>query len=124
MSEIMTPGKVTLATLERIWREGRAARLDRAVKADVEAAAALVARAAAGDEAVYGVNTGFGKLASVKLTLSEETVPLSNFCWFLRKLMRKSDGTVLRHRRFPPFKRILNRLPDCIRLHHAFTYKN
>jgi len=33
----------------------------------MQAAADLVARAAAGDAAVYGVNTGFGKLASIKI---------------------------------------------------------
>ena len=37
------------------------------MKPGVEAAAELVRHAAAGDEAVYGVNTGFGKLASVKI---------------------------------------------------------
>jgi len=67
MSVVLKPGAVGLATLEGIWREGRAATLDRAVRSDVEAAAQLVARAAAGDAAVYGVNTGFGKLASVKI---------------------------------------------------------
>jgi histidine ammonia-lyase len=67
MSEVLTPGAATLAQLERIWRMGLAASLDPAVKPEVEAAAALVARAAAGNEAVYGVNTGFGKLASVKI---------------------------------------------------------
>ena len=35
--------------------------------AAIERAAALVAKAAQGGEAVYGVNTGFGKLASVKI---------------------------------------------------------
>ena len=67
MSEVLTPGAVTLSQLERIWRGGVAAELDRAVRPGVEAAADLVARAAAGEEAVYGVNTGFGKLASVKI---------------------------------------------------------
>ncbi|WP_111734782.1 histidine ammonia-lyase [Roseovarius amoyensis] len=67
MTEVLTPGCATLDQLERIWREGRAATLDRSVQPDVEAAAQLVACAAAGEEAVYGVNTGFGKLASVKI---------------------------------------------------------
>ena len=75
MSEVLTPGTVTLPTLEAIWREGRAATLDRSAKPAVEAAADLVRRAAEGQEAVYGVNTGFGKLASVKIP-SEQTEAL------------------------------------------------
>ncbi|QGX96872.1 histidine ammonia-lyase [Roseovarius faecimaris] len=67
MSEVLIPGAVTLAQLERIWRGRLAVSLDRSVKPGVEAAADLVARAAAGEDAVYGVNTGFGKLASVKI---------------------------------------------------------
>ncbi|MEQ8896410.1 MAG: histidine ammonia-lyase [Roseovarius sp.] len=75
MTEVLTPGTVTLPTLEAIWRQGRAATLDRASKPAVEAAADLVRRAAEGQEAVYGVNTGFGKLASVKIP-SEQTEAL------------------------------------------------
>ncbi|MEO3414587.1 histidine ammonia-lyase [Roseovarius sp. CAU 1744] len=67
MSEVLTPGATGLTQLETIWRHGLPATLDGAVKPAIEAAAALVAKAAAGDEAVYGVNTGFGKLASVKI---------------------------------------------------------
>ena len=36
-------------------------------KAPIEAAAAFVSKAAAGGVAVYGVNTGFGKLANVPI---------------------------------------------------------
>ena len=67
MTLTLTPGTTPLATLESLWREGRAARLDAAARGAVEASAALVAEAARGSEAVYGVNTGFGKLASVKI---------------------------------------------------------
>lgn len=63
----LTPGRASLAQLERIWREGLAVRLDRSARAGVEAAAARVREAAAGEAAVYGVNTGFGKLASVRI---------------------------------------------------------
>ncbi len=64
---ILTPGAVTLETLEQIWRGSDGIELDRAAQPDVEKAAAMVARAAAGTEAVYGINTGFGKLASRKI---------------------------------------------------------
>jgi histidine ammonia-lyase len=62
----MTPGATTLAELEAIWR-GADARLDPAARPAVDAAAARVAAVAAGTAAVYGVNTGFGKLASVAI---------------------------------------------------------
>ena len=68
MSEvILTPGAAKLDDLERIWREGLAVRLDPAARPAIAAAAARIAKAAAGDDAVYGVNTGFGKLASVRI---------------------------------------------------------
>ncbi|SEK69833.1 histidine ammonia-lyase [Roseovarius azorensis] len=75
MTEVLMPGQVRLAVLEAIWRGGLTAELDRNVRPSVEAAFALVARAAAGRTAVYGVNTGFGKLASVKIA-PEKTADL------------------------------------------------
>jgi histidine ammonia-lyase len=71
----LTPGAATLDQLETLWRQGLAARLDPAARPAIEAAAALVARAASGTDAVYGVNTGFGKLASVKIA-SKDTATL------------------------------------------------
>ncbi|EDM73318.1 hypothetical protein RAZWK3B_03820 [Roseobacter sp. AzwK-3b] len=67
MTETLVPGAVTLAQLDRIWRKGLPARLDRGCRGQVEAAAELVRKAAEGDAAVYGVNTGFGKLARVRI---------------------------------------------------------
>ncbi|MGX0904817.1 histidine ammonia-lyase [Roseovarius sp. MBR-79] len=67
MTLTLTPGATTLAQLETLWREGMPARLDPGARGAVEASAALIAEAARGTEAVYGVNTGFGKLASVKI---------------------------------------------------------
>ncbi|MBI1416428.1 MAG: histidine ammonia-lyase [Limimaricola sp.] len=71
MTLTLTPGAATLVDLETLWRRGVAARLDPAARAGVTAAAALVAQAAAGEAAVYGVNTGFGKLASVKIAAKD-----------------------------------------------------
>jgi histidine ammonia-lyase len=68
---VLTPGATTLAQLEMLYRTGRPVTLDRAAKAAVDAAAARIAEAASGSEAVYGVNTGFGKLASVKIAASD-----------------------------------------------------
>jgi histidine ammonia-lyase len=67
MSITLSPGQTSLSTLELIWRGGEQLDLDPAARPGVEAAATRVARAAQGDEAVYGVNTGFGKLASVRI---------------------------------------------------------
>ena len=63
----LIPGEVTLAQLEQIWRGNDAIALHSDTKAPIEAAAALVSKAAAGGVAVYGVNTGFGKLANVPI---------------------------------------------------------
>ncbi|MDZ7839933.1 MAG: histidine ammonia-lyase [Gammaproteobacteria bacterium] len=64
---ILRPGAAGLRDLERIYREGAACRLDPACRGLVEQSAGLVAEAAAGGEPVYGVNTGFGKLAQVRI---------------------------------------------------------
>jgi histidine ammonia-lyase len=71
----LTPGRVTLAQLEQIFRAQQPVRLDPSCREGVEQAAAQVARAAAGTDPVYGVNTGFGKLASLKIE-SEDTATL------------------------------------------------
>jgi len=63
----LTPGGTTLVQLESLWRDGLPARLDPSARAGVDAAAKKVRDAAAGEAAIYGVNTGFGKLASVKI---------------------------------------------------------
>ncbi|MCX2725559.1 histidine ammonia-lyase [Roseibium salinum] len=64
---ILTPGTANLADLERIYREELPVRIDRSAEAAINLAAERVAEAARGSVAVYGVNTGFGKLASVKI---------------------------------------------------------
>jgi histidine ammonia-lyase len=64
----LTPGTLTLADLARLYRGGAfRLEIDVSARASVEASADTVARAAAGDAAVYGVNTGFGKLARVRI---------------------------------------------------------
>jgi histidine ammonia-lyase len=63
------PGKVDLAGLEAIYRDPElAVSLSRQTRDKIEAAARTIATAAASDAPVYGVNTGFGKLASVKIS--------------------------------------------------------
>ena len=71
MTVILTPSSATLTELKDIWSGGKAASLHRSAHAGIKAAAAMVAQAADGDEAVYGINTGFGKLASVKIAAND-----------------------------------------------------
>jgi histidine ammonia-lyase len=58
---------LTLADLVAIADEGAAVGLAPAAAASVDRARAVVDRMAAGDEAVYGINTGFGALAEVAI---------------------------------------------------------
>ena len=67
----LTPGHMTLADLERVFREEASVKLDPSCHADILQAQARIAAAAQGDTAVYGVNTGFGKLASVKIAAKD-----------------------------------------------------
>src|SRR5918999_712098 len=62
----LTPGAVGLETWRRIYR-GATVRLDPACLPQIEASAKAVERIAAQGEPVYGINTGFGKLASVRI---------------------------------------------------------
>ena len=73
--EILLPAATSLAQLERLYRSNAPAVLHPSARAGVEAAAAVIARAASGGRAVYGVNTGFGKLASLKIA-AEDTEKL------------------------------------------------
>ncbi|MFO1202912.1 MAG: histidine ammonia-lyase [Tabrizicola sp.] len=71
MTEILIPGQVSLAQLERIFRQKLSAKLHDSARPGIEAAAAHIAKAANGTVAVYGVNTGFGKLASIKIAAQD-----------------------------------------------------
>lgn len=72
---ILTPGTVGLEQLSSVfWDEANVA-LDPSCRAGVEGAALRIALAAKGDVPVYGVNTGFGKLASLKIE-SKDTAKL------------------------------------------------
>jgi len=66
-SIVLKPGATSLATLERLYRDSPPAALDPVCRPAVERAAAVIDKAAAGEAAVYGVNTGFGKLASERI---------------------------------------------------------
>src|SRR5690606_39094707 len=67
MTEIvLKPGSVALADWRAIYR-GAVPKLDASCRPKIEASAQAVERIIAKGEPVYGVNTGFGKLASVRI---------------------------------------------------------
>ena len=63
-------GTLTLEQLEAISDEHAPVALDARAAAAVDAARAVVDRQAGGDTPVYGINTGFGSLAEVKIPRS------------------------------------------------------
>jgi len=63
---VLTPGEITLAQWRALYR-GAAVRLDPACAPRVAESAATVARILARGKPVYGINTGFGKLANVHI---------------------------------------------------------
>ncbi|SNZ20170.1 histidine ammonia-lyase [Cohaesibacter gelatinilyticus] len=71
----LTPGAVTLEQLADIYWSECSVTLSRDCKPAVERAAGKLHDAAMGNDAVYGVNTGFGKLASLKIP-PEDTATL------------------------------------------------
>ncbi|MBL8378746.1 MAG: histidine ammonia-lyase [Burkholderiales bacterium] len=68
---LIRPGHFTLEELHAVHRGGVTLEIDDAARASIAASAAVVQRAAAGKAPVYGVNTGFGKLASTRISESD-----------------------------------------------------
>jgi hypothetical protein len=64
----ISPGRLTLGDLQAIRAGGVSIEIDPAARQGIAASAAVVERAAAGQAPVYGVNTGFGKLASTRIS--------------------------------------------------------
>ena len=64
---VLIPGAVTLEQLRGVHRGEVAVELAPDCRPLIRASAELVRRAAAGTAAVYGVNTGFGRLANVRI---------------------------------------------------------
>ena len=71
MTITLHPGHVTLEQLRHIYWDGAAASLDRAFDAGIARAAKRIDEIARGNAPVYGVNTGFGKLASIKIDAAD-----------------------------------------------------
>ncbi len=64
---VLTPGQVDLALLRRIQAGGVRLSLDPSVREPMAQSQAVVQRILDNDEVVYGINTGFGKLASTRI---------------------------------------------------------
>ncbi len=72
-AELLRAGAVSLATWRKVYG-GAGARLDPACRPLVEAGARVIDRVVAAGAPVYGVNTGFGKLASVRIEAADLAV--------------------------------------------------
>jgi histidine ammonia-lyase len=68
---VLTPGHLNLELLHAIHAHGEAVTLAPEARANIRASAAVVQAAAAGDAPVYGVNTGFGKLANQRISAAD-----------------------------------------------------
>ncbi len=68
---IIQPGHLTLAQLRQLHDAPETISLDPTALPGIRASAALVQQAAHGGAAVYGVNTGFGKLANQRIAQSD-----------------------------------------------------
>ena len=65
------PGSFTLAQLRRVWDEAAVFRLDPSCHKGIARAQAQVTRICERDAAVYGINTGFGSLASQRIPAAQ-----------------------------------------------------
>jgi histidine ammonia-lyase len=65
---LLRPGQLTLDELQAVHAGGQPLVIDPQALPAILASAAVVQRAAAGAAPVYGVNTGFGKLASTRIS--------------------------------------------------------
>ena len=67
---VIVPGETPLAAWREVYR-GAAATLDPSCRPAIERSAATVAAIVERGEPVYGINTGFGKLASVRIAAAD-----------------------------------------------------
>ncbi len=68
---VLDPRSVTLAQLQAIYEGGTAIGLTAPSYVRIAASAAVVGTAASGDASIYGINTGFGKLANMRIAAAD-----------------------------------------------------
>jgi len=73
MTITLVPGKVSLSQLACIYYQAESSILSPDADAALDKGAARIAEIAQGEAAVYGINTGFGKLASIKIEAGDVT---------------------------------------------------
>ena len=89
---VLKPGSASLADWRAIYR-GATPVLDPACKPLVSRSAQAVARIVARGEPVYGINTGFGKLASVRIDAADlETLQRNIILAHCRRRRRAAAG--------------------------------
>lgn len=71
MSVELSPGHVDMAQLEALYRDGSAFHVSAEAMGEVAGAVERLENAVSKGDALYGVNTGFGKLASVRIADSD-----------------------------------------------------
>lgn len=64
-------GDYSLAALEKVWSQPAQISLSESRRKSVNMSAGIVESAAAGERAVYGINTGFGKLAQTRIDIAD-----------------------------------------------------
>ena len=75
MSNSFEPGGLSLARMRSVWEGGDAPHIADNARTAIDQSAARIAQIAEGDAPVYGVNTGFGKLATMRIA-PEDTAQL------------------------------------------------
>ncbi len=68
---LLQPGEVTVEQLRTVWRSAQPVSLPSSADHAMRASARAIARIVAKGNAVYGVNTGFGKLAQTRIANHE-----------------------------------------------------
>ncbi|WP_019218528.1 histidine ammonia-lyase [Bartonella florencae] len=74
MTILLKPGEATLSELEAVYFNGKVSKLHSDMHLAIRKGAERIAEISAGSEPVYGINTGFGKLASIKIDASDVTI--------------------------------------------------
>ena len=87
MALSMVPGRVLLTDLADVFWNGTPVVVAAEFHPAIERSARRIAEIAAGNEPVYGVNTGFGKLASIRIDAADSAtlqrnLVLSHCCGF------------------------------------------
>ena len=63
----LQPGQMSLADLRTVWQQAVHIQLSEDAQAGIHASAAAIRQIVDKGDAAYGINTGFGKLASVRI---------------------------------------------------------